>query len=268
MTKKRNLFLAALATLMTNGLGQLYNGKPGKALIAYVLWLACGAFAVLAPLSSSLAWLLAAALMSVFLSVILIIDAVRDARKTKEFVLRRYNRWYVYLGVIIVQLFLVMPCFEKLVLSSIKAFSLPSVSMEPTLHVGDRLVVDTKAYDPRAPQRGDIVVIKYPQNESIVYLKRVIGLPGENIEIMGRVVLINGQPLKEPYVKFMTPESIYDHYGPIPLPKDKYFLLGDNRDNSQDSRFWGSVDRAKFVGQVRYLYWAKNKSRIGKQFAF
>jgi signal peptidase I len=265
MTKKRNPFLAALATFGACGLGQLYNGKPNKAAIAYASGLACAIFAIFAPLLSSLLWLLAVVFIQILVIVILMIDAVRDARHSQEFVLRRYNRWYVYLGIILVQALLISPLLENPLLSSVRSFKIPTASMEPTLEIGDHLVVNMKAYGKTDPSRGDLVVSKYPPNESELYIKRVVGLPGEKIEMSGRVVYINDRPLNEPYTKYINPTSTYDHYGPYLLSQGKYFVMGDNRDNSQDSRFVGSIDRSKIVGQARYLYWAKNKSRIGKQ---
>jgi signal peptidase I len=265
MTKKRNPFLAALATFGAWGLGQLYNGKPIKAAVAYASGLAYVAFAIFAPLSSSLSWLLAAVFLQLMLIVIFIIDAVRDARNSKEFVLRRYNRWWIYLGIILIQVLLVYPLVEIPVHSSIKSFHFPTGSMEPTIKIGDRFIANMKAYNKTSPARGDLAVFKYPENNSVLYVKRVIGLPGEKIEMVKQTVFVNDQPLKEPYAQYIEPEIMEDHYGPFFLPKDKYFMLGDNRDNSHDSRFWGYVDRSEFVGQVRYLYWAENKSRIGKQ---
>jgi signal peptidase I len=265
MVKKRNPFLAALASLLTCGLGQLYNGKPFKAAAAYIFWLVCAAFWTFAPLSSSLSWLLAAFILNIIVIVIPIIDSFRDARKSKELTLRRYNRWYVYLAIILVQLFLISPVFKGLIFSSTRAFKFPSGSMDPTLEIGDRVVVNPKAYTQTTPRRGDIAVLKYPKDESVFYLKRVIGLPGEKVEMIGRTVYVNDLPLKESHTKYINLVSIYDHYGPYWLSKDEYFLLGDNRDNSQDSRFLGSVDRSKFIGKVGYIYWAKDKSRIGKR---
>jgi signal peptidase I len=265
MTKKRNPFFAALASFVICGLGQLYNGKPAKAAVAYAFGLACAAFAIFAPLSSSISWILAAVVFNIIVSMFFIIDAVRDARHSQEFMLRPYNRWWIYLGIILIQVLLLLPLEERLALSSTKAFKFPTGSMEPTLERGDHLIVNMQAYSKAAPERGDLSVFKYPGNESVFYIKRVIGLPGGKIEILKRTVYINDQPIKEPYTKYIDPESSNEHYGPYFLPQGKYFLLGDNRDNSQDSRFWGFVDRSKFVGQARYLYWAKNKSRIGKQ---
>jgi signal peptidase I len=265
MTKKRNPFLAALATFGACGLGQLYNGKPIKAAVAYALGLACAVFAIFAPISSSLSWILAVVFFQILVIAIFIIDAVRDARNSKEFVLRRYNRWYAYLGIILIHALLISPLLENPILSSVKSFKIPTSSMEPTLEIGDRLIVNLKAYHKADPARGDLVAFKYPQKESTIYLKRVLGLPGEKIEIIGHTVNINDHPLNEPYTKYIYSESMYGHYGPYLLSQGKYFLLGDNRDNSQDSRFFGPVDRSKLVGQARYLYWATNKSRIGKQ---
>jgi signal peptidase I len=178
---------------------------------------------------------------------------------------QRHNRWYVYLGIFLIPILLIFLFAAYYAFTSIKMFRIPTMSMEPTLEIGDHLLAHMRAYDRTAPQRGEIAIFKYPNDESVISIKRVIGLPGETVEIIERTVYIDGHPLKEPYVKFTNPESDEERTVPYVLPKDKYFVLGDNRDNSYDSRYWGFVDRSKFVGKARFLYWAKNSSRIGKK---
>jgi len=204
---------------------------------------------------------------ALLLSILLfsLIDAVRDARKLGEISLHPYNRWYVYIAIILIHAFLVIPLQMKLLAYPSRAFRIPAGSMSPTLEIGDRFVVDMRAYNKKLPARGDIVVFKYPNDESVPYVKRVIGLPGEKLEMIGRVVYINGQVMKESYAQYIYPGSMNEHWGPYAIPQSNYFMLGDNRDNSQDSRFWGYISQSKIIGQARYLYWAKNKSRIGNK---
>jgi signal peptidase I len=262
--KKRNPFLAAIATFGVFGLGQLYNGKPRKAAIAYGLLWVIAIFAMVAPFSANIKWLIAFFALTSILGLTLIIDAVRDARAKGEIVLHWYNRWYVYLTIIIIQAFIINPFQVKLLKLSTAAYKMPSGSMSPTIEIGDKLVADMKAYKMESPKRGDLLIFKYPNDESVQYLKRLIGLPGEKVEIIGRKVYVNDQPLAESYVQFIDPASTDGHFGPVQVPQNQYFVLGDNRDNSQDSRFWGYIKRDQILGQVRYLYWAKDRSRIGK----
>jgi signal peptidase I len=265
MVKKRNPFWAGLFTLGAFGLGQLYNGKPAKAAVMYCLPFICIALSLLFPLSSSLYHLLVFEALLLCIGLVSIVDAVRDARKLNEIALRSYHRWYVYVAIILFQALLINPLQIRIATNSICAYRIPAGSMAPTIEIGDRLIADMRAYDRKLPARGDIVILKYPNNESIHYVKRVIGLPGDKVEIVNRMVYVNDRPLKESYVQHIDPASINEHSGPYFIPKGWYFVLGDNRDNSQDSRFWGSISLSKIIGQARYLYWAKNKSRIGKR---
>ncbi len=265
VNKKRHPFLAAIATFGAFGLGQLYNGKPKKAAVAYFLWLGTVIFTIAAPLSSSLGWLLAAVSLPVLTGSMVIIDAVRGARAQQEVTLHRYNRWYVYLGIILILGLLVNRIGANLALSSMRAYRIPTQSMSPTLELGDHVIADMKAYQTKEPQRGDLIIFKYPVIESAPYVKRLIGLPGETIEIRNRMVYVNGNPLIERHVQYTNPDSISKHYGPYNLGQGEYFVLGDNRDNSQDSRYWGPVKKSLILGQARYLYWAKDRSRIGKK---
>jgi len=138
--------------------------------------------------------------------------------------------------------------------------------MEPTLLVGDYILTNNSTYRVQDPQRGDIIVFKYPQDESRDFIKRIIGTPGDAIQIRGHQVLLNGKPLEEPYVKPRAPALAHvgqsGHcayaYGCeiTAVPPDSYFVMGDNRDNSQDSRYWGFVRRDKIVGRAFTIYWS------------
>lgn len=137
---------------------------------------------------------------------------------------------------------------------------IPSGSMEPTLQVNDRLMIDKLSYDFSPPQRGDVVVFNPPlaleqQNYHEAFIKRVIGLPGETVEVSSGRVYVNGQPLRENYIA--APPSY--HYGPVTVPSDSYLVLGDNRNNSFDSHAWGFVPRDRIIGKAALRYWPLNR---------
>ncbi len=149
----------------------------------------------------------------------------------------------------------------------IQAFKIPSASMESNLLIGDHLLVNKFVYGIQSgvlgrlmpykePKRGDIIVFKYPMSPDVAYVKRVIGLPGDTVEMKGRTVYINGTPLRETYTQYIDPGSVNAHYGPYVVPEDHFFAMGDNRDNSQDSRFWGFVPRENLLGKPLTIYWS------------
>ncbi|HEX9113137.1 MAG TPA: signal peptidase I [Nitrospirota bacterium] len=182
----------------------------------------------------------------------------------------------------------------------VEAFKIPSGSMIPTLTIGDHLLVNKFIYGPRIPftdsriftwqepKRGDIIVFKYPENETKNFIKRVVGLPGDKIEIKNGKLFINDQPvpvtdkgvyeggegegMSSPYypkprllqeqlgavkhqILYLHDQSGYN-FGPVLVPKDSVFVMGDNRDNSQDSRVWGFVRENKILGKALVIYWS------------
>ncbi len=165
----------------------------------------------------------------------------------------------------------------------VQAFKIPTGSMENNLLIGDHLLVNKFIFGPtplaigravlpvRPIHRGDIVVFKYPDEPDRDFIKRVIGLPGETVELRNKKVYINGQPLDEPYVHFLTaPSSDYqevtsfdvrERFGPVTVTPDQYFVMGDNRDNSQDSRYWGFLPRSYIKGRALLIYWSYESGR-------
>ncbi len=147
----------------------------------------------------------------------------------------------------------------------VQAFKIPSGSMIPTLDIGDHILVNKFLYDFTAPKRGDVIVFKYPQDESRDFIKRVIGLPGDTLEIRGRQVLINGQPLSEPYARFVDGAHGAmegERLGPVVIPPHKLFMMGDNRDRSMDSRVWGLLDESKVEGKAFIVYFSIRSENI------
>jgi signal peptidase I len=136
--------------------------------------------------------------------------------------------------------------------------------MEPSLLAGDRFYVDRVRYLREGLNRGDVVVFSLPTGPRVDYVKRVIGLPGEKVQTIASQVLINGVPLDDPWGMYKGPVALPE-WGPARVPEGAYFVLGDNRNNSRDSRFYGWVERSSIRGKALYIYWARDKGRIGKQ---
>lgn len=145
----------------------------------------------------------------------------------------------------------------------VQAFFIPSGSMEPTLQIGDRILVSKFIYRFAPIRRGDVIVFRYPLNPGKDFVKRVVALPGERVELKDGVVLINGRAIPEQYPTAL-PESdraCTSNYGPVTVPPNKLFVLGDNRCNSEDSRYFGFVPVENVVGKAFLIYWPPH--RIG-----
>jgi signal peptidase I len=167
----------------------------------------------------------------------------------------------------------------------VQAFKIPTGSMENNLLIGDHLLVNKFVFGPTesvlerkllpvgSVHRGDVIVFKYPEEPERDFIKRVIGLPGETLEMREKKMYINGSPLDEPYVHFLEPPSgdpsmhevtafdLRERYGPVTVPADEYFVMGDNRDNSQDSRYWGFLPRDYIKGKALIIYWSYEAGR-------
>jgi signal peptidase I len=167
----------------------------------------------------------------------------------------------------------------------VQAFKIPTGSMEENLLIGDHLLVNKFVLGPTRTgvertllpvgtiKRGDVIVFKYPVEPDRDFIKRVIGLPGESIEVKDKKVYVDGKMLDEPYVHFLQPPSgnsefhevtsfdVRDRYGPVTVPPNQYFVMGDNRDNSQDSRYWGFLPRENVKGKALVIYWSYEGER-------
>ena len=150
----------------------------------------------------------------------------------------------------------------------VQAFKIPSSSMEPTLLVGDHLLVnkfiygiripytDIKFFQYKKPQRGDIIVFIFPKDRKKDFIKRVIGTEGEKVVILHNKIYINDKLIDDPWGHFTMPRSTIEDYGPVEVPEGSLFVMGDNRDNSQDSRFWGFVKINEVKGKAFILYFS------------
>jgi signal peptidase I len=215
-----------------------------------------------------------------------------NPRRAEEGTGRWLWEWVKSISVAIL-LFLVIRTF------AVEAFKIPTGSMEKTLLVGDFLLVNKAVYGAQVPftgvrlpaienpERGDIVVFEYPLDQSKNYVKRVVGLPGDRVAMRGGQLYVNGERRAEDYVQHTQPGGDYydsqfewqtgyvapevdgstyrptrDDWGPILVPVGKYFVMGDNRDNSQDSRYWGFVDRGLIKGRPLFIYYSFDRSKL------
>ncbi len=194
-----------------------------------------------------------------------------------------FSRWYSCLSAVVVAAGLSLLWVHGYRTTFVQAFKIPTGAMEPTILIGDRLMVVKWAYgwrEPlfghvisgaRQPKRGELVVFRFPEDRSRAFIKRCIGLPGETVEVRAGTVFIDGKPLHEPYVRFLRPYGLAGqesdvsdssrNWGPEVVPGGQYFVLGDNRDNSRDSRFWGFLPQEDLLGRASLVYWSYRATR-------
>lgn len=283
----RKPWIASSLSLICTGLGQIYCGRVGRGLVMYSSSLLLGPVLVLTALLANSTVMLIAFLMSIAGLIGLLIWSVRDARalarklSTSDYEPQDYNRPLVYclLGATNVLYVVGLACLIRGTMA--EAFIIPSASMTPTFVPGDRILVTKLGLSAQTFERGDVVVFRNPLNRQQSYVKRIVGLPGETVEIKKGQVIINGKPLdqtpasaekgtdtstkegetflersgdKTYQVHFDHPEA-RESVGPITVAPDAYFVLGDHRDRSLDSREVGNVPHGLMVGRVLCIYY-------------
>lgn len=274
--RPRKPWLAALLSLWLPGLGQLYAGAWKRAIflpfaVPLLFWSA--AFTGLPKtFPGFLLWL--ALIPLCYLAVLW--DAIRLARVGRDYHLRWFNRWYLYLALGLLASWVTLP-FALIETLPARSFQIPSQSMEPTLQPGDHLLTDVTYWRDHTPARGDLVVLQSPEAPGYLHLKRVVALPGEEVSIRDKQLLIDGRPLASDWGihqdPAIFPDSSFvslegrkrDQLGPVAIPAGSVFLLGDNRDFSYDSRFYGPVPLSLLHAKPLFLYCSNDRSRIGRR---
>jgi signal peptidase I len=300
--RPRRWWIAGPLNLIGFGVGYLYVGRPWRALAAaattvlQVVFLWHGLNGWLAE--PWIAFAVGGALLLLLLAFL--VDAMLIARRSGDFALRWYNRWWLYAAIVLVG----QTCLAFVDLHrSVRPFTMPAGSMEPTLRVGDHFMVNMRAFDDRQPERGDVAIFRLPRSPETIFVKRVIGLPGDEVQLKGGALYINGEAVptsdagnytysttapgkpaetarikqevlangRKILVLDSTTHSHYDNTALFKVPPGNYFVLGDNRDNSTDSREQSSrygvgyIPRANMLGVVSWIYWSPDRSRIGSR---
>jgi signal peptidase I len=238
---ERKGWIAVSLGLVMTGLAQIYNGQMLKGICLYLfsLILVVVGFSISVHLQDRylfIGLLLTLALM-VAIYIFSIIDGYRTAiAKGTGYILKPYNRWYAYLAIwIIGPVFLTGLATGYIRDNIIQAFKIPSLSMEPTIMRGDRILVDKVTYKRRQPQVGDIIVFVYPDDRSKNYIKRIKGLPGKTVKAGGRE---------------------------YPVPHGRVFVMSDNQEKGLDSRYFGPVPLADVVGKARLVFFSAGKEGV------
>jgi signal peptidase I len=296
--KKRRAWLAALLSLLMPGLGQLYNRQVRLALALIILsfllsiptrWLIAAVPAAVVVPVNAVVWSVAIASF-----LFAIVQAASHARRAKAVFIAGYNRWYVYIGVIVVM----SVCdivLELVPVPSIDAYNSPSGSMSPTLVEGDYYQTRTLAFVDRLPERGEIAIFTPPSEPDVDFVKRIIGLPGDRIQLREGRLYINdvlvervelsreeaaSLPQHDPsdqlyretlpggfshLISEVDDTGQLDNTPEFVVPTEHVFVLGDNRDGSNDSRgSLGFIPFSSLHDKPLFIYWSADKSRIGK----
>lgn len=262
--KPRRTWLAVILTLLTPGLGHLYIGQPKKAVAFWILsWVfsIAGVLALLIVGGTGLVLSLLLFTVPVGYFLFVLANVVRSTRSVRCLELRSFNRWYIYAGIIVLTQALTDREIVHIKTNVVEAFWFPSGSMQPTLLIGDHFLVDKRAYASGVlPARGDVVVFVSPVDSKTRLAKRAVALAGDTVEIREKKLYVNGSLQNESYVRHEDPDHVFtprDTFGPVVVPEQKFFVLGDNRDKSYDSRFWGFVPGEFLLGRATVLYWSR-----------
>ncbi|MDJ0760985.1 MAG: signal peptidase I [Woeseiaceae bacterium] len=267
-SRKLGPIRAALSNLAGFGLGYVYVGR-----IELALFLIAGIVGVIAVAGWSglvfqpvALYSLAVAALCVALFVMIHCGLIAARTRTAE--ARPYNAWWFYLLWVVGSWFVSEGIiWGRPVLFGFEPFNLPSASMAPTLQKGDLIMTDTWYYGETDPAYGDLVVFDVPGNAGTKYVKRVIGLPGDRVEIKDDVLVRNGQEIVEPYIQLTYQSAgLASNFGPVTVPKASYFMLGDNRHMTRDSRYIGPIDRSLLHGRVVHRWFAFDGSILWDRF--
>jgi signal peptidase I len=269
---KRRLWIAALLSLLCTGLGHLYCGRLRRGLTLLLISVLTAPVALLAmrlpPSTAALTLFVTAALLPLALYVLAFLDSLRIAFGLRSgYELKDYNRPILY--VVFIVMGLLLPAASVFLTRNLgaQAFKIPTRSMAPTIVPGDRVLVDKLGYVFADPERFDVVVFPNPKNRDQNFIKRIVGLPGDRVAIVGGQLMLNGKEVPRerdgadrPYRVIIGPSPQDDH-PEVVVPPDRCFVLGDNRPGSKDSREFGCIRLTDLLGPVRYIFWSREGLR-------
>ena len=285
---KRSYLIGLIFSVICPGLGHIYSGKLKLGLFIFLLITTLSAIHFTGVLNSSATTYILFVGIIVLAMTATIIHCLLTIKKNRTISLNSYNKWYVYLLA-----FIVSTTINLFIPKSYETFHIPSEAMAPTLQIGDYVYAE---YDFEV-NRGDIIVFKYPNDPAINYVKRVIAMPGDEVEIINKVVYVNNNPISTTSLQINNIENLVSekfhkynfqllesetfkskhkilldkdnsnmtNFEKVTVPKDNYFVLGDNRDFSADSRIWGFVPKENLIARPKFIYFSKKLERFGVQ---
>ncbi len=264
--KARRPWLAALMSLLGGPLGQIYAGRLCRSLVLWsvgALLLPVLAFTTASLRIGRLGFAILLLCLLAF-PIFLAVDAYVVAKRHREVPLRRYQKWWVYLLAFVLFAVANNNNVVAKTLSSFVAesFVVPTRGMSPTILPGDRILVDKLWCTPTGLRRNDIVVFRSAGPDSPLYVMRLVGLPGDQIEIADEKVFLNGEKWQDLHAVVnhdLPPYPELSNYGPARIPPDSFFVLGDNRHLSKDSRTIGPIPFAALHGKARLIYWSHER---------
>jgi signal peptidase I len=285
--KPRRWWISGFFSLLSPGLGQIYNGQAVKGFVFFLLCNLLLPFLFLQllnkyPSKQALLAITLLLIVSISSALFVFIDAVVVSCRLNKYKTKKYNKVALYIGVFLCAMFLpvIVPSLkiDGTVIKGkyLEAYKIPARSMEPTLLVGDRILVDRRP-SARTPSPGDVVVFKFPKDETKDFIKRVVAVGGDTVEIRDKNLYVNEQLVKGAAAVYQEAEVLPASFGPrdnlepITVPDGSFFVMGDNRDRSFDSRFWGFVQKEQIKGTATQIYWSWDRKtssvrwdRIGK----
>ncbi len=273
-------WLAVLVGLLVPGLGQVHAGAPRRGARLWGLEVALLLVSGWAGLMDHFWGLLTFLGLALALHLYILRDAwalaraCKDASPSKEASLRHRHRWALYTGFVLFSVAIVVPGARWLL--PVQTFAAAGANMEPALRTGEHLVARKGSYSAADLGRGDIVVYQSVEKPSVLQVGRIVGLPGEVLDLVDKALYVDGKLLDEgSYAHFEDtrtfpdspalpePFRVRDQYGPARVPDGQLLILGDNRDHSYDSRFSGPVPVANIRARPLYVYWSPDHGRIG-----
>ena len=273
--------LSAVLSFVMPGLGQLRNGQLLKGIVFYVLYLIAFFIFYFLNLLQTFNGLIIVFILSIGLYVFFIADAFYFAIKNNGKKEKSFRKWPLYLVLIILHLIISSQLKDYINSNFITAHKVKTSSMEPTLMVGDYFISDYRYYKKNPLKPNEVIVLRFPKDSDRKFIERCIAIGGQVVEIKNKRVFVDGKifpdSLKTQFIDTriiseemndpeIHPENMgnRDNYGPLTVPGDHCFVLGDNRDNSYDSRYWGFISIKDVIAKPLYTYWARDKTRIGK----
>jgi signal peptidase I len=269
----RKPWLAVLLSFLFPASGYWYCGKFARGILVYLLAVAGANLAVALLVFSDIKPMNVAGcvLLCIAIQLIVLIDAYRTAKATQENpVSPIFGKWYLHSAAILmggVLSFYVTPVF-----GNYEGFKIPTSGMENTIMINDHILADLSAYDTDDPQTNDLVIFRFPPKPDQNFIQRCIAGPGQTVELVNKIVYVDNRPIDDPeFSKHTDPGaqepgsggSPRDNFGPLKVPDGHYFMLGDNRDHSYDSRFWGTVPRELIMAKALRVYLSSDFDRIG-----